>query len=87
MITPDSIDFVDINMNGAWVKANPPQEHPDFQSFVSVSSEDTPRIIILTKEQKITLDFKIASQIFIDGMIFRYNKTNLENMQIEDLTS
>lgn len=87
IMTPDQIEFVGMNMSSSWIEAMPPKEHPNFKSFVSVSSEDTPRFIILTKKQRHTLDFKIASQIFIDGNIFRYNKNNLQNIHIEDIDS
>ena len=83
--TPDSIEFVKLNKNRSWIKANPPKEHPQYESFVSISAKEIPKITITTKKQRLILDFKVASQIYIDNMKFRYNKNSLTLMKIDEL--
>jgi hypothetical protein len=83
--TPDYLEFEDIHMNGPWQEALPPRDHPTFQSFVSISYDEIPQFIIITKTQKITLNFGIAKQIFLDGVKFRYNKNDVTSMKIEDV--
>ncbi|MCH7559749.1 MAG: hypothetical protein IIC67_00010 [Thaumarchaeota archaeon] len=36
--TPHNFEFEEIFMNGSWIEASPPPDHPDFKSYVSVSS-------------------------------------------------
>ena len=85
--TPHNFEFEEIFMNGSWIEASPPPDHPDFKSYVSVSSDESPQFIITTETQKITLDFAVASQIFLDGKIFRYNKNNVLDLTFEDRDS
>lgn len=84
--TPDSIEYVEIFMKGPWYEASPPQQYPTFKSYVSSLSDETPQfIIVTTKNQKITLDFKPGSQIYIDGNIFRYHRDATLNLRAEDI--
>ncbi len=84
--TPDSIEFVEIFMRGPWQEAHPPKQYPNFKSYVSASSDEIPQIILITtKNQRITLDFKIASQIYIDGNKFRFHRDATQDMHVENV--